>query len=180
MSGSSTSKDNFKDLFSQEARAKIKEMAKDIGMCMFCTELSVRPIATRPMSVVDIDDDGSLWFISSQKSNKNFEIKHDDEVQLIFAKNADAHFLSVFGKAIIYKDKAHIDDVWTPVAKAWFEEGKDDPDVTVIKVEPIDAYYWDTKYGKMISMIKWAYGAVTGDMDNDGGIEGRLNVDNSL
>lgn len=170
------SKDNFKDLFNDEARAKIKEMAKDINICMFCTELSVRPVPTRPMSVADIDDDGNLWFISSKKSNKNFEIGHDDDVQLIFAKNADAHFLSVYGKAIVYKDKAHIEDVWTPMAKAWFDEGKDDPDVTVIKVEPTDAYYWDTKDGKMISMLKWAAGTITGNMKDDGGVEGRLNV----
>ena len=172
----SNSKDNFKDLFSGEARKKIKEMAEDIGMCMFCTELSVRPIPTRPMSLAEVDDSGNLWFISSQKSNKNFEIKHDNEVQLIFAKNSDAHFLSVFGTATIYTDKAHIEQVWTPIAKAWFEEGKDDPEVTVIKVEPKDAYYWDTKYGKMISMIKWAAGAITGNMDNDADVEGRLNV----
>ena len=172
----SNSKDNFKDLSSNEAIAKVKEMAEDIGICMFCTELSVRPFPTRPMSLREVDDKGNLWFISSKKSNKNFEIGHDDEVQLIFAKNSDAHFLSVFGKAIIYKDKAHIDELWTPIAKAWFEEGKEDPDVTVIKVEPKDCYYWDTKYGKMISMIKWAAGAITGNMDNDGGVEGRLKV----
>lgn len=172
----SMSKDNFKDLFNDEARTKLKEMAKDIDMCMFCTELSLRPIPTRPMSVADVDDQGNLWFISSKKSNKNFEIKHDSEVQVLFAKNSDAHFLSVFGNAIIYTDKYHIEEVWTPVAKAWFEEGKDDPDVTVIKVEPKDAYYWDTKNGKMVSMLKWAYGAVTGNMSDDGGIEGNLKV----
>lgn len=172
----SNSKDNFKDLSNEEAVKKIKEMAEDIGTCMFCTELSVRPFPTRPMALREVDDQGNLWFISSKKSNKNFEIGHDDEVQLIFAKNADAHFLSVFGKAIIYKDKELIEKLWTPIAKAWFEEGKDDPDVTIIKVEPKDAYYWDTKYGKMISMIKWAAGAITGNMDNDAGVEGRLNV----
>ena len=172
----SNSKDNFKDLSNEEAVKKIKEMAEDIGTCMFCTELSVRPFPTRPMALREVDEQGNLWFISSKKSNKNFEIGHDDEVQLIFAKNADAHFLSVFGKAIIYKDKVLIEKLWTPIAKAWFEEGKDDPDVTIIKVEPKDAYYWDTKYGKMISMIKWAAGAITGNMDNDAGVEGRLNV----
>lgn len=165
-----------KDLFSKEAIAKIKEMAEDIKTCMFCTELSVRPIPTRPMALQEVDDGGNLWFISSAKSNKNFEIKHDDEVQLIFSKNADAHFLSLFGKAVIYKDKAHIDDVWTPVAKTWFEEGKDDPNVTVIKVETVDAYYWDTKNGKMISMLKMAAGAVFGASVDDGGQEGRLSV----
>lgn len=165
---------NYKDLFSKEAVDKIKEMAEDIKMCMFCTELSVRPVPTRPMSVLEVDDRGNLWFLSSKDSNKNAEIKHDDEVQLIFAKNADAHFLSVFGKAIIYTDRSHVEDVWTPIAKTWFEEGKNDPDATVIKVEPLDAYYWDTKSGKMISMLKWALGAVVGNSIDDNSLEGRL------
>ena len=165
---------NYKDLFSNEAIDKIKEMAEDIKMCMFCTELSVRPVPTRPMSVLEVDDKGNLWFLSSKNSNKNFEIQHDDEVQLIFAKNADAHFLSVFGKATIYTDRSHVADVWVPVANTWFEEGKNDPKATVIKVEPQDAYYWDTKSGKMVSMLKWALGAVIGSSVDDNSLEGRL------
>lgn len=167
---------NHKDLFSSEAVAKIKELAEDIKMCMFCTELAERPIPTRPMAVQEVDDKGNLWFISSAQSNKNFEIKHDDSVQLIFAKNADSHFLSVYGNATIYTDKEHIDDIWSPVAKAWFEEGKNDPNVTVIKVSPATAYYWDTKNGKMISMLKIAAAAVTGDKADNVGVEGKLNV----
>ena len=165
---------NYKDLFSNEAIDKIKEMAEDIKMCMFCTELSVRPVPTRPMSVLEVDDQGNLWFLSSKNSNKNFEIKHDDDVQLIFAKNADAHFLSVFGKAVIYTDRSHVADIWVPVANTWFEEGKNDPNATVIKVEPQDAYYWDTKSGKMVSMLKWALGAVIGSSVDDNSLEGRL------
>jgi len=166
---------DYKDLFSNNAKAKIKEMASDIKTCMFFTELGVRPIPTRPMSVQEVDDNGNLWFLSSKKSNKNFEIQHDNEVQLVFSKNADSHFLSVFGTAVIYKDKEHVEDICTPIAKTWFEEGKDDPDATVIKVTPSDAYYWDTKDGKMISLLKMAVGAIVGKVD-DGGVEGRLNV----
>lgn len=166
---------NFKDLASNEARAKLKEMAEHIKTCMFCTELSSRPIPTRPMGLREIDDNGNLWFISSEESNKNDEIEGDNEVQLIFAKNSDAHYLSVFGKATIYSDRDKIEQVWTPFAKTWFEEGKDDPNVSAIKVTPTDAYYWDTKYGKMITLLKIAAGAITGNVD-EGGIEGRLNV----
>jgi len=167
---------NYKDLYSEEAIAKIKEMAQDIRVCMFCTELSVRPIPTRPMSLQDVDDQGNLWFISSADSNKNFEIRHDDDVQLIFAKNSDSHFLSIFGNAVIYKDQAHIEDVWSPVARAWFEEGKNDPKVTVIKVTPSDAYYWDTKDSKMISLLKTAANAITGKPGDDGGVEGSITL----
>lgn len=167
---------NYKDLFSAEAVAKIKEIAEDIKVCMFFTELSSRPVPVRPMSVLEVDDNGNLWFLSSKNSNKNIEIKHDDDVQLIFADNADFEFLSVYGKAVIYTDKRHIDDIWIPIAKTWFEEGKDDPNATVIKVVPSDAYYWDTKSGKMITMLKYALGALVGKGIDDNSLEGRLKL----
>jgi general stress protein 26 len=164
-----------KDLTRAEAVAKIKEMAEDIKFCMFFTELSVRPIPTRPMGVQEVDDQGNLWFLSSKNSNKNFEINHDNEVQLVFSKNSSSQYLSVFGKAHIYTDRSHVEDIWSPMAKAWFEEGKDDPNATVIKVEPVDAYYWDTKYGKLVTLLKIGIGAITGNVD-EGGVQGRLKV----
>ncbi|AWA28792.1 general stress protein [Flavobacterium magnum] len=169
---------NYKDLNDQEAIKKLKQLAEDIKICHFCTELTQLPINSRPMSVLEVDDSGNLWFMSSSESNKNFEILEDDRVQLFFAKSSDNEYLSVFGTATIYRDRAHIDEVWTPIAKAWFEEGKDDPKVTVIKVAPSDAYYWDTKDGKLIALLKWAT-AAAGLKDansDDGGIEGKINI----
>lgn len=167
---------NHKDLFSTEAVAKIKEMAEDIKTCMFCTDLSSRPVPVRPMSVLEVDDHGNLWFLSSRNSNKNLEIKQDEDVQLIFADNADFEYLSVYGKAVIYTDRNHLDEVWTSIAKTWFEEGKDDPNATVIKVATTDAYYWDTKSGKMITMLKYALGALVGSSVDDNSLEGRLKI----
>ena len=63
------------NLASKEAIAKIKELAEDVRVCMFCTELSNSPFTTRPMALQDVDEYGNLWFLSSSESNKNFEIK---------------------------------------------------------------------------------------------------------
>ena len=40
--------------------------------------------------------------------------------------------------------------MWNDIAKAWFEEGKVDPRITVIKFEPTEGFYWDTKSGKLV------------------------------
>ena len=165
----------IKNLGSEDALSKLKELAEDIRVCMFCTELSNVPFSTRPMGLQEVDDQGNLWFLSSADSNKNFEIKANEKVQLIFAKVADSHFLSVYGEATIYKDRSKIEEMWTPMAKAWFKDGKDDPNVTVIRVNPVTAYYWDTKNGKMITLLKIAISAATG-LRMDGGQEGKLDV----
>jgi general stress protein 26 len=165
----------FKNLSDEKAVAKLKELAEDIGVCLFGTELAQLPIHTRPMALRQVDDHGNLWFISSRSSNKNFEIQHDNRVQLFFSKTADNHFLSVYGTALVFKDRSKIEEIWTPIAEAWFEEGKDDPDVTVIKVSTEEAYYWDTKDGKLVSLLKIAAAALTG-IRTGGGIEGNIHV----
>lgn len=163
------------DLNNKEAVKKLIELVKDIHVGIFCTELTKTPIHSRPMSVENIDDQGNLWFISSSTSNKNFEILKDDQVQLFFANNASSQYISIYGHAVIYTDRQKIDELWTPIANAWFEEGQKDPNVTIIKVTPSDAYYWDTKDGKIISLLKMAGSAIFGNTA-DVGVEGKLKL----
>lgn len=164
------------NLNSREAVKKIKELSEKAKFCMFCTELDTVPINTRPMGLQETDEEGNLWFISSDTSNKNFQIKDDDRVQLLFMNNSDSEYLSIFGNATIYKDRATIEDKWSPMANAWFD-GKEDPNVSIIKVAPKDTYYWDTKAGKLVSLLSFAAAAISGTKtDNSDGVEGKATV----
>ena len=163
-----------KDLQNEEGKKKIKELVEDIKTCMFCTNTQELPFNTRPMATLDVDEQGNLWFMSNIKSNKNDEIKDDDQVQLIYAKGGDSHFLSLTGNAFIIKDQDKVDEYWTMFAKAWFD-GKRDPDISLIKIVPDTAHYWDTAHGKMVSLIKIAISAVSGKKMDDG-VEGKIDL----
>lgn len=164
---------SFENLSHQDAVEKISEIAKNARTCMFCTDLASQPFHTRPMAIQDVDESGNLWFLSSRESNKNFEILEDNRVQLLFADQSSSTYLSVYGVATIFKDRDLIETLWSPIAKAWFDEGKDDPDVTVIRVVSAQAYYWDTKDGKLVTLLKIAVSAITG-VQKDGGVQGNL------
>lgn len=166
---------NTENLANKEGIKKIQELAKDIATCMFCTQVENLPFNTRPMATADVDDDGNIWFFSNAASDKNNEIKNDQLVQLIYAKNSDNHFLTVTGKAQIVKDRQKIDELWNSMVKAWFPEGKDDPNISLLKIIPQDSYYWDTKNGKMITLLKIAAAVVTGNRP-DAGVEGEIKV----
>jgi len=166
---------NMQNLTSQDAIDKLKELIKSESICFFCTQLSEQPIATRPMSTQEVDDNGNIWFLSSIKSNKNAEIGQNDVVQLFYANPSNYEFLSVFGNASIHTEREKIYEMWTPFAKAWFKDGKEDADISLIKVVPQSAYYWDTKNNKMITMIQMLAAMVTGSAPDDG-IEGTLKV----
>lgn len=167
--------DHVKNLHDKEAVDKIKDLAKSANICMFTSQLSEAPLSSVPMATQEVDDEGNLWFLSGKSSHKNRHIQSDPRVQLFYSNTGSSEFLSIYGKATITTDKAEIEKLWTPIAKAWFTEGKNDPDLTVIKVAPEEAYYWDTKNSKAVSMLKILAGAITGKTMDDG-VEGKLNV----
>lgn len=165
---------NTKNLYDKDAIQKIKEMVDDIKTCMFCTQVENVPFRTRPMATAEVDEHGDIWFFSNKESDKNDEIKDDQTVQLLYAKNSDSHFLTITGKTQIVWDKEKINLLWNPVMKSYFK-GKDDPNISLLKVSPVEAHYWDTINGKMITLLKMATSAVTGIKTNVG-VEGKIKV----
>ncbi|HEY5750085.1 MAG TPA: pyridoxamine 5'-phosphate oxidase family protein [Chryseolinea sp.] len=163
----------IRNLSQHEAIDKFKDLVDHQPVCLFTTNLSVLPLTTRPMSVQKVCDQGNFWFISDRDSDKNQEIIQDSKVQLFFSNTANYEFLSVFGEASITQDRQKIDELWTDMAKAWFPEGKDDPRVTIVKVTPQEGFYWDTKDGKLVSLIKILASAVAGKTFQEG-VEGKI------
>ncbi|MCE3281282.1 MAG: ral stress protein [Chitinophagaceae bacterium] len=164
----------MKNLSGKEGIEKLRSLAKEIDFCMFCTNLGEAPFSTRPMSTRDVDDEGNIWFFSRADSNKNLELKQDDQVQLLYAKPGSSEFLSVYGHADVTRDRNKAAELWSFFAKTWFNEGVDDPELTIIRVRPAESYYWDTKSNKLVSLISIVAGAVTGK-EMDSGIEGDIN-----
>lgn len=167
--------DNFEALQGSGAIAKIKELVNKASSCFFCTNLGQKPFPTRPMSVQQIDEAGNLWFLSASDSHKNAQIEADPMVQLLFKGASYSDFLSLYGTATISTDKDKIRELWNPILKTWFTDGIDDPRITVIKVDPDDDYYWDTKHNQAVAFAKRLVGAALGKTLDDS-IEGNLSV----
>jgi general stress protein 26 len=170
---------NHEDLQGSMAIKKIKELVNKNKTCFFCTHSrNSAPMDVRPMSVQQLDDDGNFWFLSANDSHKNQEIQDDDAVQLLFQGSAHSDFLSIHGKASISTDKTKIKELWEPLIKTWFTEGVDDPRITVIRVQPVDGYYWDNKHGNTVAFMKMMVGAAVGKTLDDS-IEGSVRVGRS-
>lgn len=168
--------DNLKSLAGKEALAKMKDIAEATQSCFFCTDIKIgAALAVRPMSVRKVDDEGNFWFLSSNDSHKNAEIKQDDHVQLLFQETHQSGFLNVYGQADISEDKAKIKELWEPILKTWFTEGEDDPRISVIKIKPTEVYYWDNKHGNAVAFVKMAIGAAIGKTLDDS-VEGELKI----
>ncbi len=166
---------DHKNLVAEEAISKLQDLVRASPTCMFATNLGEAPFHVIPMRVQEADYDGDLWFFSTTDSTHNAQVRVDPRVQLIFTNSSEMEFLTVYGTASISTDKAQIDRLWNTMVGAWFEGGKDDPKVSLIRVQPTVAHYWDTEDGKLVTIAKMLTRAATG-ADISTGVQGSLSV----
>ena len=158
----------------EESRKKIKSLVGDIKVAMMITGFDKKPINAIPMTTKKIDNEGNIWFLSLRTSHHNKDLLKSKDVQLLYSDPSDMEYLSVFGEAEVTTERAVLEDLYEKTDDNWFEE-IDDPNLTAIKVRPEEAYYWDTKTNKSVTLLKLGVGAVTGNKQ-DIGEKGKLNI----
>lgn len=168
--------ENQTNLSAAEGIEKLRKLVDEINTCLFCTNLGTDDGSTcRPMATQQVDDEGNLWFFSDIHSDKNREIRENNQVQLFFSQPTKNSYMVVNGEAKILIDQHKTDELWNPLVKTWFKEGKDDPDISLIKVKVHSAYYWDVAGNKMINFFKMIASVASGTNLVDGR-EGHIDV----
>jgi general stress protein 26 len=142
---------------------KLRELVKDIDFCMLTTVDEGGDLHSRPMSSNgDIDPDGDIWFFTSASSHKVSEINKLPKVNVSFADPDNQRYISVSGTAQLVRDRAKIDELWRPEFKIWFPEGKDDPEVALLRVSLEKAEYWDSPSSTIGYALSFVSSLVTG------------------
>ena len=163
-----------KNLQQAEAAQKFKKLVEEIRICMFITN-NREDDHTRPMATIDVEEDGTLWFYTAQKSLKVAEVEAEHTVHLVYSHPGKESYLDVWGTATIERDRNLIKEKWSTLVKAWFPEGTEDPNLCLMKERPTESYYWEAETGKMVHMLKTAASIVTGETLAEG-VQGSLNM----
>lgn len=164
-----------KNLQQEEALKKLKSLAEQINVCMFITRNKGEHDHTRPMATIEVEKDGTLWFYTDLRSIKVEEVSLEKDVHLTYAHPGKESYMDVWGRAEVVTDRQLIKDKWSPIVKAWFPNGADDPNVALLKVRPTECYYWESESGKMVQFFKMAASVVAGQRLADG-TKGNLNI----
>ena len=139
---------------------------EDVRIGMMTTADDDGTLSSRPMSVMRIDGDGALWFLTRDGTHKLEHLRH---VNLAFADRDDADYVSVEGAGEVVRDRATIESLWTPMAKPWFPQGKDDPSLVALCVRAVRIEYWDASSSRMVRLLEMARAAATGTTYGEGG-----------
>jgi general stress protein 26 len=163
-------------LHDKQAIRKLQDLATEINICLFCSgPAGGDEESCRPMSTSGVDEEGAMWFMSARSSEKNREIALDPHVKLYYSHPGKSSFLIVTGTADIVYDREKIRELWNPLDRAWFSEGVDDPDISLIRVRPQHAHFWDAKGGRMVNFLRMVATVATGKTQMEGQ-EGNLMI----
>ena len=150
----------------QHDLSHLKEMIEDIKFCMLTTADDDGTLRSRPLQTAAVDDDGTLWFFTSQSSVKVSEAQADGgRVNVSYASPAKTDFVSVSGRATLVRDREKMRALYTKWIDVFFPKGLDDPNLALLRVEVEKAEYWDspaTAIGRLYALAK---GLVTENPD---------------
>lgn len=148
---------------------KLRELIKDIDFCMLTTIDERGDLHSRPMSSNgQIDDNADLWFFTGASSLKVSEINDTPRVNVSFADPRNQNYISVTGRAQLVRDRQKIDELWKPQFTMWFPEGKDDPNVALLRVKVEKAEYWDSPSSTISFVMNFVSALVTGEEPDSG------------
>ena len=145
----------MEDKTNQEKVEKLRELIKEIDFAMLTTVDAGGNLRSRPMSTQQAEFDGDVWFITSNDTTMAAEIRRDNRVNVSYAQPDKQRYISVSGTAELVYDRARIDEFWSPIYKAYFPDGKDDPNLRLVKIKVDKAEYWDSK-GLIPTVIAFA------------------------
>ncbi|QXT39347.1 pyridoxamine 5'-phosphate oxidase family protein [Gymnodinialimonas ceratoperidinii] len=123
-----------------------------------------------PMSP-QIDDDvpGAVWFITAKGTDlaKGVESGPRD-AQFVVANDSEGLWADIDGTLERSTDREALDEVWNFVADAWFEGGKHDPDVCLLKFTPASGEVSITEGGGAKFLYEIAKAHVTDQKPDEG------------
>jgi general stress protein 26 len=153
----------------------LNDRIKGIQIAMMTTVDQDGSLKSRPMATQEMDNDGYLWFFTRASDAKVGDVQQDQQVNISYEKPGDNLFISVSGTAELVRDQKKINDLWKPLLKAWFPNGKDDPEIALLKVSVNNAEYWDSPSGIVGRLFAASKGLASGGKDS-GGEDVKLNI----
>ncbi|MBA3563206.1 MAG: pyridoxamine 5'-phosphate oxidase family protein [Gammaproteobacteria bacterium] len=123
-----------------EART-LDELIAEFDTAMLVTRAPDGALRSRPMAIAGKHSGAVLHFATRFDAPKVAELEDEPDVNVTM--QAADKYLSLSGRARIIEDRNLLDELWSPAWKLWFPEGKDDPDLALIELEPETGEYWD-------------------------------------
>ena len=133
-------------------RQRVRALIQQAGVAILMNVNEEGMHIGRPMLPLLVHNDPHLYFLTHQSSRKVTQLAVRPQVGVsIVSTNC---FVVVAGSARLSRDAALIRRLWSPTYRAWFPDGKDDREATVIRVEVERIDYWEPPSNRVVRLAQ--------------------------
>jgi general stress protein 26 len=112
----------------------------------------------RPMTAQTDEDikDGSIYFFASRGEGLGKEVLAGANMaHFSFQSKGYDIFASAIGPIAAVQDQAMIDKLWTAMAATYYENGKEDPDLLLLRFTPPEFEIWHEKTSSLLKAVAY-------------------------
>jgi len=142
-------------------RVTIQELAERIPVAMMTTIDHDQRLTSRPMLAVEAAGQ-VVWFLTRAETSKLEELSADPRVNLAFV-GPRGEYASISGCATVSDDRDMLRRTWNPTYRAWFPEGREDPNIVLLRVTVERGDYWETSSSRVQRLAGVIKAVVTGE-----------------
>ena len=109
---------------------------------------------TRPMTAqIDVPDDGDkedggqIYFFGSKTDGVGQAVHGSGRAVATFSSKGHDLFAHIHGTLVPSNDRALIERLWNPFIASWYKDGKDDPDLQLLRFDTDSADVWEATPG---------------------------------
>lgn len=96
----------------------------------------------QPMTALTEGDHGPLWFFTTKDNGLVQSLTQGSRAMAHFASKGHELWATLHGNLAADNDRAVIDRLWNPHVAAWYEGGKDDPQLQLLRLDAESAQIW--------------------------------------
>lgn len=155
-----------------QAREHLWQLISDMRFGMLTTRSADGSLCARPLTTQNTGKHGGgrvLEFFVSARAQLVSEIASEERLAVVYADPGQDCYVSISGRGMLVQDLRRQQQLWSPIAQAWFPGGAADPDLRLLRVNIDAAEYWDVDTNKMVQLLKMAKAAIKGKPPTDMG-----------
>jgi general stress protein 26 len=163
-------------MIDESASKTLSALLKKHRFAMLTTIEDGEMLHSRPMTTIERDFDGSLWFFAKSDSATAVALRSRPSLCASYSEPKDSEFVCVSGEGSLIADTLKKKELWNAAVQAWFPEGPESASNLLIKLTPNHAEYWDSSRSKLVQLFSFAKALATHKPPRDIGEHRKISI----
>ncbi|MEH3106188.1 MAG: pyridoxamine 5'-phosphate oxidase family protein [Sphingomonas fennica] len=97
---------------------------------------------SQPMTAQFEGDHGPIWFFTTKDNGLVQALGQSHRAIASYTAKGHDLFAAIHGDLVVDTDRANVDRLWNAHVEAWYENGKDDPKLALLRLDTEKAEIW--------------------------------------